>query len=433
MASNAAQHAHPTAQAPGEALMSPWHATAVLAMGYALYAILLNSVGTVILQSIATFHVDKLAASTLEAFKDLTIAITSFTLAAQVPRLGLKTAMLLSLVLAATGCLLAAMAGSLGDKGFWAMRGLFLCIGLGFALMKVAVYAAIGCFTASASTHARMLGIVESLFMVAVVASGWLFALFIDPTHPGSTGWLHVYWWLIGGCVATALAVMSGRFPSTAPTEHGAEKGAGSASFTGMLALLGWRVMQIFILGVFLYVFVEQGIGTWLPSINHLVLGLDEAMAVKAASAFALAIATGRFVAGLAVARIGWFRLLMLCLAGMAIILTVVPMIAHGTRQPVAEWSQVPMATWMLAGVGFFMAPLYPTLNSVVLSSVPRDRQAGLIGLIVVFSALGGTTGSRMVALLFTAIPDAQVLYSLLPPIAGLALVVAGLHRRVAD
>jgi fucose permease len=420
MASHAAEPLPKTRAAP---LMRPWHATLVLAMGYAVYAVLLNSVGTVILQSIATFHVDKLAASTLEAFKDLTIAITSFTIAAQVPRIGLKLAMLLSLGLAGAGCLLAANA-----DGFWAMRGLFLCVGLGFALMKVAVYAAIGCFTSSASTHARMLGIVESFFMVAVVGSAWIFAAFIDPAHPGSPGWLNVYWWLAGGCAITALAVLTGRFPviESAP-------GAATTSFKAMLAMLGWRVVQVFILGVFLYVFVEQGIGTWLPSINHLVLGLDEAMAVRAASVFALAIAAGRFAAGLVVARIGWFRLLMLCLAAMAIILALVPVLAHGVGHPVSRWAEAPAATWLLAAIGFFMAPLYPTLNSVVLSAIPRERQAGLIGLIVVFSALGGTTGSRMVAVLFSAIPDVQVLYSLLPPIAGIAAVVFALHRRVRD
>jgi len=394
-----------------------------LALIYMVFAILLNSVGTVILQSIATFHVDKLAASTLEAFKDLTIAITSFTVAAQVPRLGLKLAMLLSLGLAAAGCVLAATADS-----FWAMRGLFLCVGLGFALMKVAVYAAIGLFATSASGHARMLGIVESLFMVAVVASAWVFAAFIDPAHPGSTGWLRVYWWLAGGCAVTALAVLTGRFPE-APTQDART----TAKFRAMLGLLGWRAVQVFIVGVFLYVFVEQGIGTWLPSINHLVLGLDEAMAVRAASIFALAIAAGRFVAGMVVPRLGWFRLLMLCLAAMAVILALVPLLAHGAGHAVSRWADAPAATWLLAAIGFFMAPLYPTLNSVVLSAIPRERQAGLIGLIVVFSALGGTTGSRMVAVLFSALPDARVLYSLLPPIAGIALVVVGLHRRVKD
>ncbi|MGG2362752.1 hypothetical protein ACE4Z5_28055, partial [Salmonella enterica] len=74
------------------------------------------------------------------------------------------------------------------------------------------------------------------------------------------------------------------------------------------------------------------------------------------------------------------------------------------------SWAALPPAAWALPLVGFFMAPVYPTLNSVVLSSVDRADQPGLIGLIVVFSALGGTTGSRVVALLFGAVPGAGVL-----------------------
>lgn len=401
--------------------MGAAQATLVLALCYAVYAILLNSVGTVILQSIASFHVEKLTASTLEAFKDLTIAVTSFTLAAQVPRMGLKTAMLLSLAIAATGCLMAAVA-----QQFWAMRALFFCIGLGFGLMKVAVYAAIGQFTASASSHARMLGIVESLFMVAVVASAWIFALFIDPAQPAGLGWLRVYWWLAAVCGLAALVVMPARF-----ADNPAAQGVTKASFAQMLGLLGRRAIQIFILGVFLYVFVEQGIGTWLPSINHLVLGLDTAMAVQAASVFALAIAAGRMVAGLVVERIGWRALLLVCLGVMAAILAAGPMLAAQGPQghAVTRWADMPFAAYLLPVIGFFMAPLYPTLNSVVLNTVHKDRQAGLIGLIVVFSALGGTTGSRMVAVLFSAIPDARVLYSLLLPIALIALVVVALGR----
>ena len=66
-----------------------------LALTYAVFAVLLNSVGTVILQSIESFHVTKVAASSLEGFKDLSIAATSFLLAAPVswliaPRLRLR-------------------------------------------------------------------------------------------------------------------------------------------------------------------------------------------------------------------------------------------------------------------------------------------------------------------------------------------------------
>ena len=51
---------------------------AAIAASYFLFAILLNSVGTVILQSINSFDISKPDASTLEGFKDLSIAFVSF-------------------------------------------------------------------------------------------------------------------------------------------------------------------------------------------------------------------------------------------------------------------------------------------------------------------------------------------------------------------
>lgn len=400
-----------------------------LCLGYAVFAILLNSVGTVILQSIGYFQVDNVTASTLEAFKDLTIAVVSFTIAAQLPSFGLLRSMITALVIAAVGCVLVPLANS-----FWAARAMFFATGFGFALMKVSVYSAVGLLSGNASAHARLLGIIESIFMAAVVASAWIFAAFINPDDPMSPSWLGVYWLLAGLCVVAAGLIAMVRIDEQGLAAEAAGQRPAQA-FRAMMFLIGLRVTQVFILAIFLYVFTEQGLGTWLPTINHKVLGLDGQIAVQAASAFAMAIAAGRFAAGLVVVRIGWFRLLMICFGGMALILLVVPGMAPVAARavPVSAWGDVPPAALLLPMIGFFMAPIYPTLNSVVLSSVPRARQAGLIGLIVVFSALGGTTGSRIVAELFSASPDASVLYSLLAPIALMAFATMGLRRLAHD
>jgi fucose permease len=62
---------------------------------------LLNSVGTVILQVQSTYHISESSAGILEAFKDLSIAIMSFVMASFIGRLGYKKAMLLALALVA--------------------------------------------------------------------------------------------------------------------------------------------------------------------------------------------------------------------------------------------------------------------------------------------------------------------------------------------
>lgn len=395
-----------------------------LGFGYAVFAILLNSVGAVILQSIGYFGVDNVAASTLEAFKDLTIAVVSFLIAAQLPRFGLKRSMIAGLLITGAGCLLVPIADA-----FWATQAMFFATGVGFALMKVSVYSTIGLFSTTTFGHARLLGLIEAAFMMAVVASAWIFAWFIDPRDPGSPSWLDVYWLLAGLCSLAAIAIALVRI------DEGGLRGKEaveppSQAFGAMLSLLALRSTQVFIAGVFLYVFIEQGLGTWLPTINHKVLGLDGQIAVRAASAFAVAIALGRLVAGLLVARTGWQPLLLVCCGGIAAILLVVPQLASApAAEPISRWAAVPFVAYLLPALGFFMAPIYPTLNSVILSSVPRNRQAGLIGLIVVFSALGGTAGSRLVAELFSSEPSAQVLYSLLIPLGFLAITIVWLGR----
>lgn len=404
-------------------------AYAALGVSYAVFAILLNSVGAVISQSVDYWHVSKVQASTLEAFKDLTVAVVSFLVAAQLPRVGFRHSMIAALLLAGVGCILMPLADA-----FWAARAMFFCVGFGFALMKVSIYSLIGLVTRGASAHARLLGLIEAGFMIAVLASAWIFAAFIDPTDKASPSWLGVYWLLAALSGGAALLVSFSRFDERAGGDADKAATPPAEAFTEMIALIGKLSIIVFIAAVFLYVFIEQGLGTWLPTINKQVLKLDPQIAVQVGSVFAASIALGRFVAGLIVTRLGWFRLLIGCLAGMAAILLLAPGMAQAAGGGnVSTWTSLPLVAWLLPAVGFFMAPIYPTLNSVVLNAVPKDRQAGLIGLIVVFSALGGTAGSRMVAELFSAIPDARVLYSLLVPIALLSGATVWLRRLAVD
>ena len=61
-----------------------------LYLNYFVFAILLNSVGIVILKSQKNYGVDEVQASILEAFKDMPIAIVSFFIASFLPRIGYR-------------------------------------------------------------------------------------------------------------------------------------------------------------------------------------------------------------------------------------------------------------------------------------------------------------------------------------------------------
>jgi FHS family glucose/mannose:H+ symporter-like MFS transporter len=394
-----------------------------LALTYAIFAVLLNSVGTVILQAIETFQVTKGAASSLEGFKDLSIAATSFLLAAQLPRFGLRRAMIAALVLVGVACLAMPLA-----PGFWTTRLMFLAVGVGFGVTKVSVYSFVGMLSRDSARHASLLNVIEGVFMLGVLSGYWIFAAFINPSDPADPHWLNVYFGLAGAsAIAAALLAVtpfdesSVEEPSTAP--YGVRQ-----KFAEMLAL-AWRPLTLsFIAAIFCYVLVEQGIGSWLPTFNRELLGLSAQLSVQAASIFAVSLALGRLGAGVIVRRTGWFPLVCGCLGGMAILMILVLPLA-GHHGPVTGWTGAPIAAYLLPMIGLLMAPIYPALNSAILSSMPPREQPAMVGLIVVFSALGGTTGSFIVGHLFAAFQGTAGFYVLLLPIGALAALTTMIRR----
>ena len=252
-----------------------------------------------------------------------------------------------------------------------------------------------------------------------------LFSLFVgrglvDTSHD----WLNLYWILAGLCTA-CLALMLTTSPDR-PAPSGETQ-----SIPAMLALARLPLVMVFILCAFSYVFVEQGIGTWLPTFNNEVLRMPQSMSVLAGSLFAGALALGRLGGGVVIARFGWYRVVNVSLGAVALaIIAIVPLSHHLSPAPVSDWAHAPLAMWLFLAIGLFMAPIYPTLVSVLLSSSPKVRHAELMGLVVIFSALGGTTGSRLTAMLFSGLDGATAFGCMVVPIAVLAVGVTMLRRR---
>jgi len=184
---------------------------AALALIYIVFAILLNSVGTVILQSITTFGIDKPEASSLERYKDLTIAFVSFLVASFLPMLGYRRSMMLALVIVGGACTLMPLYPS-----FLTTKLLFACIGVAFVLTKVSVYSSIGLLTADKTAHSRLTNTIEGLFMVGVLAGNWLFSAYVDSAHPGNPVWMNVYWVITGMCALVFMLLATGQLDESA-------------------------------------------------------------------------------------------------------------------------------------------------------------------------------------------------------------------------
>ncbi|HKL14211.1 MAG TPA: MFS transporter [Balneolaceae bacterium] len=395
-----------------------------LIFNYIIFAILLNSVGVVILQLINDFGVNPESASILEAYKDLSIAIASFLLAAYIPKFGYKRSMIAGLVVVTAGSIFMALFGS-----FAMSQILYAMVGVSFALIKVSAYSTVSLITKDSSDHASFMSTLEGFFMVGVLGGFWLFGYTIDIAGDyESVTWLSTYWVLaaIGG-MATILLITTDLDESSVKEN----KSTPGEDFVEMVKLVKYPLVIFFVLGAFFYVYIEQAINTWLPTFNYQILQLPDNISVQISSIYAGALAAGRLMGGWIMKRVHWYVVLQtsIVIAGVLVVL-VLPLTAGVEPGSVTGWSTVPLAAYLFPAIGLFLAPIYPTLSSSILSALPKNRQSGMTGLIVIFSALGGTSGSIITGFLFGQLDGQVAFYFTLVPLVLLFLILIVYKRQ---
>lgn len=397
-------------------MQSYWKVKLSIFLNYFVFAILLNSVGTVILQVQHTYGVSETSASILEAFKDLSIAGVSFLIASYINRLGYKNAMLVALGFNAFVCLLMPSIHSFGMT-----KVVFAVAGAGFALIKVSVYGTIGLVTADKKEHISLMNFIESFFMVGILAGYFIFSGFIDESAP--TAWLNVYY-VLGSIALIAFVLLL-----TTPLDESSLKIDAAKpfleDFADMFRLVILPLVLVFVICAFTYVLIEQSIMSWLPTFNNKVLHLPNALSIQMASLLAIATAVGRFLAGVLLKKLNWLVVLIGCLAiSAALVVIALPLAQNAATSGVTGWGNAPLAAFIFPMIGLFLAPIYPAINSLILSSLPVNKHGLMSGLIVIFSALGGTTGSLITGYVFEHYGGQTAFYFSLIPIGFLILAL---------
>jgi len=402
--------------------MSNWKIKISLFLNYFVFAILLNSVGTVILLVQKSFDVTKSQVAVLEPFKDLSIAIVSFLVTSYITKIGYKRAMLIALGFVTVVCFIMPLTSSLVMVEF-----LFAAIGSSFALIKMSAFGSIGLVTKDEKEHISFMNFLEAFFGVGIVVSYFIFPLFIDSNNDASRAWLNVYY-LLGGISLLAFILLL-----LSPLDESASKVENSKSFIAqfgkMFTLLVSPLVMIFILCAFFYVLLEQSIMSWLPTFNNDVLKLNTVLSIQMASILAASIALGRFLAGIVLKHLNWLAVLISCLvlAG-GLVFFSMPVIQNFIDSykgsGITQLKDVPLVGFVFPLIGLLLAPIYPAINSVILSSLPKPKHGLMSGLIILFSALGGSAGSLITGNVFQNYGGKTAFYFSLLPIA---ILITGL------
>jgi len=390
-----------------------------LYLNYFVFAILLNSVGIVISKSINVYQVSEGDASVLEAFKDLPIAIVSFLIASFLPRFGYKRGMLVALIIVFLGCI-----GMYYGNTFQTAKLLFMSVGISFAIIKLSVYSLIGVVTSNSREHSSLMSSIEGFFMVGIASAYFLFPAFYSEDQ---NSWLNVYPVLCLLIGFSFILLLFSKIDLPIETSGNNLKD----DITNSMGLILIPLVLVFIFSAFFFVMIEQGIMTWLPRFNEKIFSFSEKLSVQMASILALSLAAGRFIAGWISKKIAWEKIIVICsIIAVGLLLSVLPQLRpNGDSLILKTLGDVPMLGFILPLIGLFIAPIYPLLNSTVLSNLPKNLHSPMSGLIIIFSALGGTLGSRIVGELFGSIGGVNAFYFLIIPIILLIVSVVIIKR----
>ncbi|MFC4633996.1 MFS transporter [Dokdonia ponticola] len=386
---------------------------------YFVFAALLNSVGILVERSQEVYGVAKKAAAILEPFKDLSIAFISFLIGSFLPKLGYKKGMLISLALVFIGCVSMYFANT-----FWAVKTLFALTGMSFAVVKVSVYALIGYVTDGKDDHSKLMSLIETVFMIGIIFMYVVFPLFYSDTDPNA--WLQGYL-LMAVIIAVAFCII---LFSKFDIQVGQNDRTIGQDFSAMFALFKKPMIWIFATFAFFYVMTEQGIMTWLPTFNKETLHIDAKLATQVSVLLMISFALGRFITGIIVKKVKWIYIAFTGVVLAAVlVLVVLPLAKNVSVTQISTIADLPLVSFLFPLIGLFLAPLYPLVNSRVLSSVDKSDHSSLAGMLTFFSATGGVVGSLVIGFMFDKFGGDKVFYLSLIPLSIIFISLFRLNR----
>ncbi|SDR14309.1 Fucose permease [Chryseobacterium soldanellicola] len=360
-------------------ISKPANISLPLKLTFLIFSMVLNCMGIVILQlSEAKITYDKLGF--LESFKDLPIAFISLFAVNFISKIGTKKALIFALIVVGICSAILPFV-----EVFWFYKLWFAIIGTCFAIGKICVFGIIRNNISDEKSLAKTMNSVEASFMIGIFVVNTGFGWLISSQYSE--------FWKFGFLSISVLSLLTIYLFSKLPISE-PEKTENKGIISDLSEFV--TPLTVSFLGViFFIVFVEQSFNSWLPSFYKNHLKVNSFFALQASSFLALFSYVGRTITSSIIQRFSLSKYYTLCLSLIVIVLTVI----LGIQFLYSENSLVLL--FLFPVIGLFLSPLYPVINSKMISKINKEKINLFTSLIVIFSSLGSSVSSIIMALLF--------------------------------
>lgn len=350
-----------------------------LRLTFFIFSMVLNCMGIVILQlSQENIGYDKLGF--LEAFKDLPIAFISLFAVNFISKVGAKRSLILALSIVGICSFILPFV-----EVFWFYKLWFAIIGTCFAIGKICVYGIIRNNITIEKSLAKTMNNVEASFMIGIfvvnVGFGWLIASEYSE------------YWKFGFMFISIVSLVTIYLLSRI-TIIEAEKNLENNIFSSLISFRKTSVILFFFV-IFFIVLTEQSFNSWLPTYYRNHLKVNSFFAIQASSMLAMFSYIGRIITANVIQRFSLVKYFTFCLVCIMFLLSII----FGIQYFGSDQSEISL--YLFPIIGLFLSPLYPLINSKMISQIESQKINTFTSLIVIFSSLGSSVSSITMSLLF--------------------------------
>ncbi|PWN71198.1 MFS transporter [Chryseobacterium phosphatilyticum] len=350
-----------------------------LKLTFLIFSMVLNCMGLIILQ-LSEAQVTYSELGLLESFKDLPIAFISFFAVSFINKTGAKKALILALAIVGLCCCLLPFIAH-----FWFYKVWFAIIGACFAIGKICVFGMIRNNISDEKSLAKTMSSVEASFMIGIFVVNTGFGWLISSQYSE--------FWKFGFLMIAVLSAVTILLLSK--TEISESKPLENKNILSELSGFTTPSVILFLAVIFCIVFVEQGFNSWLPSFYKNHLKVNSFFALQATSFLAIFSYAGRTVTANIIRKFPLQGYYISCMLFILIVLITIVGIQYFDSESSKS------ILFLFPIVGLFLSPLYPVINSKMISQIGKDKVNLFTSLIVIFSSLGSSVSSIIMSVLF--------------------------------
>lgn len=353
-----------------------------LMLSFMVFSMLLNSMSIIILQLSQNAQHTYTGLGILEFFKDIPVALVSIFLVDYIK----KKSYYLSLGFALLICAVCSFSIPFLTE-FWFLKIWFVLIGISFSIGKICVFSIIKNTTDTEKEFSITMSRTEAAFMLGIFIVNMEFALILSSDY--QEFWRFGFW--LVGIISLWSAVQFIKHHR----RHNSNQPADVKSSKIDFRILTDRNALLFLFLISLIIFAEQIFNSWLPTFYKKSLNSSSFFALQSSAFLAFFSFLGRIVTTKFIHRFSPMKIFFASLvSGIILIIS-----AYFISQENDIGAKILMFIFPL--IGFFMAPLYPMLNSKFLAKYPEKKISRMVSFIILFTSLGGSIGSISTAYIF--------------------------------